>query len=438
MVIPDPIKLHEVEIGRSLPSLPTVNEETGRRYRRGLSLVRLHTYPLGMVELTLSGDELTPADYAAQIWDAFGLEISAHLEADGLPQPSQLSEAGLPSVAAPACQHDRNLVLSNAPSVSVVVPTRDGGARLGPCLDSLLACSYPSERREIVVVDNVPKTSKTADFLHAEFGDQVRYLREDVAGSASARNRGLAAASGEIVAFIDDDAVADRYWLVELAKAFSLNPDVACVTQLILPAELEWPAQLWFEEYGGATKGFARRVFDMHANRPDDPLFPFNAGRFGSGGSMAFKRVLLERLGGFDPALGNGTPALGGVDLEVFFRTLIEGYTLVYEPAAIVRHRHLRDAAELRDRVYAYGVGLSAFVLRSLVAKPSLIPSLIRRLPQGLHFALAPSSAKNTRKSPSYPGELRRAELKGMLYGPIAYAISATRFGWPVRVSRER
>ena len=67
--MPEPIKLHEVEIGEPLPGLSAFNARTGHRYQRALSLVRLHTYPLGMVELTLSRDELRPAEYAAAIWN---------------------------------------------------------------------------------------------------------------------------------------------------------------------------------------------------------------------------------------------------------------------------------------------------------------------------------------------------------------------------------
>ena len=437
MAAPEPVRLHEVEIGEPLCALSAVNERTGHRYRRALSLVRLHTYPVGMVELALSGDELSAEDYATRIWDELGPAIAEHLAADGLPAPDRLTAQGLAAGDAPRCQEERRRTLADAPAVTVVVPTRDGGERLGPCLDALLACSYPSERREILVVDNVPRTTVTADLVRERYRDQVRYLREDASGSASARNRGLAEASGEIVAFIDDDAVADRYWLVEVARSFGVAPNVGCATQLVLPLELEAPAQLWFEEYGGASKGFSRQIYDLKAHRPLDPLFPFNAGRFGSGISMAFDRDVMLRLGGFDPALGNGTPALGGVDVEAFFRTIVEGYTLVYESGAIVRHSHLADDAAFQHRVYAYGVGLTAFIMRSLVAKPSLIPRLLKRLPRGLAYALAPNSAKHAAKSASYPAELRRAEVAGMLYGPIAYALSASRFGWPAPVRRE-
>lgn len=429
-----PVRLHEVELSTPLPALSDVDPATGARYARAQSLVRLHTYPLGLVELELPAGGIGPDEYADRVWRSLRREIESHLERDGMAPPPRLPAAGLGHLEHPACQEQRRRVLADAPFVSVVVPTRDGGSRLEPCLRALLASEYPSDRRELLVVDNLPQSSETADLIERQFGDGVRYLREDAPGSASARNRGLAEARGQIVAFLDDDAIVDRYWLVELAKGFSLAANVGCVTELILPLELETPAQLWFEEYGGASKGFERRIFDLHEHRPDDPLFPFRAGRFGSGGSMAFERAALRRLGGFDPALGNGTPALGGVDLEMFLRTIVEGYTLVYEPAAIVRHSHLRDAAALRERVYAYGVGLTALLVRSLVAKPSLIPAFLRALPAGLAFGLGSSSAKHAAKSPSYPRELRRAEIAGMARGPFAYWRSARQLGRPARI----
>ncbi|HEX7083270.1 MAG TPA: glycosyltransferase [Gaiellaceae bacterium] len=425
---PAPVRLHEVEIAAPFPPLP----DPGAPYERALSLVRLHSVPLGLAELDLRGG-LSPAAYAGRVWQALAPEIAAHLRADALPVPDRLTAEGLAALAEPPCQEARRRVLAEPPLVSVVVPTRDAGELLEPCLASLRDCDYPADRREVIVVDNVRRSSATADFLQCAF-PWVRYVREESPGSASARNRGLAEARGTIVAFLDDDTVVDRFWLAEVAKGFALAPRVGCVTQLILPLELETPAQIWFEEYGGAAKGFAQRLYDLGEHRPDDPLFPFNAGRFGSGGGMAFDRAALVRLGGFDPALGNGTPARGGVDLEAFLRTVVEGYTLVYEPAAIVRHRHLREYADLRGRVYAYGVGLTALILRSLLAKPSLLPAFLARLPRGLVFALSSSSAKHAGKSPTYPGELRRAELRGMLGGPLAYVRSARRFGWPARV----
>ena len=78
---------------------------------------------------------------------------------------------------------------------------------------------------------------------------------------------------------------------------------------------------------------------------------------------MAFRTDWLRTNGGFDPATGAGTPARGGDDLDAFLRVVLDGRTLVYEPAAIVRHYHRRDYASLRRQAYGYGVGLGAYLV---------------------------------------------------------------------------
>jgi hypothetical protein len=80
---------------------------------------------------------------------------------------------------------------------------------------------------------------------------------------------------------------------------------------------------------------------------------------------MAFRRRLFERIGTFDPGLDVGTPANGGGDLEMFFRVLKEGGTLVYEPAAVVRHRHRRTYQELRTQLANNGIGFYAYLVRT-------------------------------------------------------------------------
>jgi O-antigen biosynthesis protein len=277
----------------------------------------------------------------------------------------------------------------------------------------------------VIVVDNAPATDATAALLrrHAAAMPYLRYARTPWANTAMARNRGIALAQGDIVCCIDDDAVADSRWLSALAAAFEAGPNVACVTGLILPLELETPAQLWFEQFGGFGKGFARRVYDLGANRPDDYLFPYAAGTFGSGPNMAFRRDVLQAIGGFDPALGGGTPAQGGEDLALYFEVLVRGYQLVYEPAALVRHAHRREYPALRRQIRGYGLGLAAYLTRSLVAHPQLLPDFCRRLPAGLRYAGDPGSGKNRKKTTSYPTELTRIELRGMLIGPVAYLL---------------
>jgi GT2 family glycosyltransferase len=343
------------------------------------------------------------------------------LQQDGLPLITELDAAGLPSSGIAQCIEKRERFFADAPLVSIIIPTHDRPERIPTCLASLQALHYP--QFEIIIVDNAPSTSATADFIRQTYRDvpQVRYVREDHPGLSWAHNCGRKAARGEILAFTDDDVVVDPYWLIELVRGFSLADNVGCVTGLVLPLELETAAQLWFEEFGGFNKGFTSRVYDMKKNHPKTPLYPYTAGRFGTGANMAFTAAFLDSVGGFDLALGTGTPAQNGEDLAAFFQVVTRGYTLVYTPAALLYHLHRQDYPGLYKQIYTYGVGLTAYLTKSLLDNPRLLLDLVTKLPYGLYFTLSARSPKNRKKSTQYPRELTTVELKGMLYGPIAY-----------------
>lgn len=431
MAGPRPVRVGTVELGQPLEPIAVAGPDGGGGYQRALVLVRLHDEPLGVVALDVTAGAISAAEVGAAVWRDMRPAVLAHLARDGLAPPDGIEPRGLGPQETPCCVGQRERFLQGAPAMTVVIPTRDRPERLRRCLESVLACEYPPSLREVIVVDNVPTndgTRRVVDEL-GEAGD-VRYVREDQPGSASARNRGLRVVETDLVAFTDDDVVVDRHWLTELARAFGAVPDAACVTGLLLPGELETPAQIWFEEYGGFSRGFSRRIYDLEGNRPsDNPLYPYSAGIFGTGNNMAFRRLVLHDIGDFDPALGNGTPALGGVDSEVLLRTILAGHRIVYEPAALVHHLHRPDYDGLRRQIYSYGSGLSAYLLKTLIANPGLVPDFVGKLPSGLHFALSPRSSKNLNKRPDYPSELTWLELRGMLYGPLAYARSRRQFG---------
>lgn len=426
-----PIRVLEVEIGKPLPAYPAHDPATGYRYMRGLALVRLHSIPLGTVNLQIGEDGLSATELAHQIWDSLSREINQHLQDDALPPTLAIGIGGLSSPDAPKCTQERSALLDRAPMVSVAVATRDRPTSLATCLNSLLMLDYP--KFEIIVVDNAPTSNATADLIKQKYGDvsHIHYVREEQPGLASAHNRAVAEAQGTMIAFTDDDVVVDRYWLAELAKNL-VSDQVGCVTGTIIPAELETPSQIWIEQFGGFSKGFARHVFEPLANWKQNPLYPYAAGRFGSGANMAFKTSVLRAMGGFDPATGTGTPARGGDDLSAFFELITRGYHLVYEPAAIVYHWHRRDYAGLRRQVYGYGVGLTAYLTKTLVDRPSRVFDLAARIPFGIAYLLSPQSPKNAKKRADYPGELTVIERKGMLYGPVAYLWSR----WQSRKNR--
>ncbi|MFE9772321.1 glycosyltransferase [Streptomyces sp. NPDC005931] len=315
------------------------------------------------------------------------------------------------------------------PHASVVVATRERPGPLARALDSLLAQDHP--RFEIVVVDNAPVTDETRQLVERKYGERVRYLREPVPGLAVAHNAGLAEARGEVIAFTDDDVVADPRWLAELTAPFTADPGLGCATGLILPARLGTPAQVLLESHGGFAKGFAPVTYDPADPPRDEPLFPFTAGRFGSGANMAFRADVLRAVGGFDPATGAGTPARGGDDLYGFVRVLAQGHRLHYTPHALVWHHHRETWADLETQAYGYGAGLTAYLTAILVNRPALLPALLRRLPRGLAHARSLTAvrdadgtgtpgAHDTRTHP-WPHRLSRLQRRGMLYGPVGY-----------------
>ncbi|MGC5039392.1 glycosyltransferase [Streptomyces sp. DT190] len=315
------------------------------------------------------------------------------------------------------------------PYASVVVATRERAGQLARALDSLLAQDHP--RCEIVVVDNAPVTGETRELIERKYAERVRYVCEPVPGLAVAHNTGLAAARGEVVAFTDDDVVADPRWLTELTAPFAADPRLGCSTGLILPARLTTPAQVLLESHGGFAKGFTPRTYDPADPPGDEPLFPFTAGRFGSGANMAFRTEVLRAVGGFDPATGAGTAARGGDDLYGFVRVLAAGHRLRYTPYALVWHHHRETWRDLETQAYGYGAGLTAYLTAVLVNRPALLPAFLARLPRGLAHARALTAVRETEggstpgdhdvRTHPWPRRLSRLQRRGMLYGPVGY-----------------
>ncbi|WP_374227537.1 glycosyltransferase family 2 protein [Streptomyces sp. AC627_RSS907] len=319
--------------------------------------------------------------------------------------------------------------VAGVPPASVVVATRERAGLLARALDSLLSQDHPDY--EIVVVDNAPVTRETRDLVERKYGERVRYVCEPLPGLAVAHNRGLAAVRREVVAFTDDDVVADPHWLTELTAPFTADPRLGCATGLILPARLRTPAQVLLESHGGFAKGFTPRTYDPRHPPADEPLFPFTAGRFGSGANMAFRTTALRAVGGFDPATGAGTRARGGDDLYGFVRVLAQGHRLRYTPSALVWHHHRETWRDLETQAYGYGAGLTAYLTAILVNRPALLPAFLARVPGGLAHARGLTAVREAggggapgahdERTHPWPRRLSRLQRRGMVYGPVGY-----------------
>lgn len=353
-----------------LASSPMGQIPLDRPHRRARVLVRWSGVPLGVVDVSARAGALHARD-------AFEALLRAHPHA--LPREAvrrTLLATGIQDRLGPSsCPPPSNLAPSSRPTVSIIVCTRDRTDDLASCLASLRRLEPPPH--EVLVIDNSPSSDATT-CLVADAYPTFRYVRENRPGLDHARNRGIAESSGDVVAFTDDDVVVDPGWAGALAQAFATDPSVALVTGLAEPLEQETDAQIYFENYGGFGRGCRRIYLQSWPDRPL-PWTLVGAGQLGAGANMALRRDVFDRVGLFDPALDVGTPTLGGGDHDMFFRVLRAGFLCVYDPEAVVRHRHRRSVGELQRLLYSYGHATRCFFEREELNFPS-DRSAIRRL----------------------------------------------------------
>lgn len=266
---------------------------------------------------------------------------------------------------------------------------------------------------ELLVVDNAPASDATRELVASFAG--VRYALEPRPGLDFARNRALAEARGDFVAYVDDDATVDPEWLTGLAEALTENPDAAAVTGLVLPSELETPAQIVFEGRGGFRRGFEKLRYEGEY-RPGNPVYPCGAGIFGAGANMVVRRDVALQLGGFDEALDTGPPLPGGGDLDMFYRVIRGGFPLVYEPRMLAFHRHRRAYRALRRQYWTWGTGFMAFVAKTYRVDPEQRPKLRRLIRWWFEYQSRELARSVVRRNPLTP-DLVLAELAGGVVG---------------------
>jgi cellulose synthase/poly-beta-1,6-N-acetylglucosamine synthase-like glycosyltransferase len=254
------------------------------------------------------------------------------------------------------------------PFCSVVVCTRHRPALLKRCLGSLSRLDHPSY--EMIVVDNTPG-EREVDRLAAEAG--ARYLVESRVGLSRARNTGARAADGAIVAFIDDDAVAERAWLSRHWAALE-DSTLAATTGRVVPASLDTPAARTYAATGGEDLG----EVPLRVDRSTVGWFELaNFGGVGVGGNMAFRRTLFEQGWAFRQSLGLGAGILGE-EHYAFFSLLRAGHAIAYLPDAVVHHDYPATMSELRERRFRVLQSGAAYMLMLAVEEPEFRRETLR------------------------------------------------------------
>jgi glycosyltransferase involved in cell wall biosynthesis len=304
-------------------------------------------------------------------------------------------------------------------SLTVVICTRDRPESLLRTLASLAGQS--DSGFEVVIVDNSHDGAVARTLVGFE-GLTMRYCHEPAPGLSRARNRGLSEVCSELIAWIDDDEVADADWIAWIKRGFAFPDRPDAVAGVMLPAELETDAQVNFERYGGFNKGRGIDSVPLLAGTPSvfDPLYPLPI--FGSGGNMAFRTETLHAIGGFDNRLGAGTLTRGGEDTRALSLLLENGSMILYWPPAITWHYHRRTDEALEKQFFGNSAGLTAFYMSLILTSPKYVWRILRFAPRGVKRILANrGSGQPDWPTGGVPENLLRAGRKGLLQGAWLY-----------------
>ncbi|HEX9340813.1 MAG TPA: glycosyltransferase [Thermoplasmata archaeon] len=214
------------------------------------------------------------------------------------------------------------------PKFSVVVCTYNGASTIRDTLEALRNLDYPSF--EVIVV-NDGSTDGTAQIISSY---PYRVIHEENQGLSRARNIGIAAATGEMVAFIDDDAYPDPHWLRFLALSFMEAKYAAVGGPNLAPSTDGWRAGAIANAPGG----------------PNAVLLTDRTAEHIPGCNMAFRKSALEAIGGFDPVFRTA-----GDDVDLCWRLRDRGEVIGYSAAAVVWHHRRRSLRTYWKQQVGYG-----------------------------------------------------------------------------------
>lgn len=222
--------------------------------------------------------------------------------------------------------------LSSNPLITVVIATYNRTSFLKKCIEGVLSSNYGNY--EIIVVDQ-GKNDDTKNLIDRVFcnNEKIRYLHTDIVGLSHARNIGCNNAKGEIIAYIDDDAVPVRGWLEAYARVFTdIKPTPTMAGGKILP---EWEIQKpgWYPD---------ERLFLLGLYDIGNEVRPFPETDLPIGANFAMLRSVIEEIGGFDDRVGFNSgrknSMIAGEDSLMGLQVRAKGYPIYYHPDAQVFH----------------------------------------------------------------------------------------------------
>lgn len=267
------------------------------------------------------------------------------------------------------------------PKIAAIICTHNREEYLGAAIDSALNQDFP-EAFEVVVVDNA-SDDRTREITESRLGDpRLKYIYEPVLGLSVARNTGANSTQAEILAYLDDDAVASPGWLSALYRAYQEHPQLAIAggkVTLILPPGATYP--YWLSpEMSGCLGAYDLGEKQVWITQPG--LTP-------RGLNYAIRRDFLTQIGGFDPNLGRvGKNLLSNEELLMTELALKLNWQVAYLPDALVAHN---VAPERLEKAWfwrrGWWQGISEYYRDQLAGRKSMtqLRLSLERISRGLY-----------------------------------------------------
>lgn len=217
--------------------------------------------------------------------------------------------------------------------LTAIICTYNRAKYIGPLLESIAANDLAKEEYEILLVDNncTDNTREICEtFAEAHKDVQFRYTNEPEQGLSAARNRGIKEAKGDVLVYVDDDALVDTWYLRTIAEYMSAHPEICAIGGKIIPLyETEEPK--WMSPY---TKTLLTAWMDF-----GDEVRPFPRGKFPGGGNSAYRAEVFEKVGLFNTELGRkGDSLMGAEEKDIYDKMNALGMQYMYVPAMTLHH----------------------------------------------------------------------------------------------------
>ena len=217
--------------------------------------------------------------------------------------------------------------------LTLIICTYNREKYIGNLLESIVRNDYPKDQYEILLVDNnsidsTPEICKRFAELHPEVA--FRYVQEHEQGLSAARNKGIREANGDIIIYVDDDALVDEHYIAYFAEFFDEHPEVMAAGGPIEPL-YETCEPVWMTPY---TKALLCGWLNY-----GNQVREYPSGRYPGGGNAAYRKEVFEKVGFFNTALGRkGTSLMASEEKDIFDKMHTLGMPVRYIPGPVLHH----------------------------------------------------------------------------------------------------